>query len=228
MKVYELAKQLNRKSSEVMSVLKELGVEIKSANTSLTEEQEDMIRAEFVELKTVAETVAEVAPVTAPVVEAPKRKTDADYRPDEMIPCRSVFAGTLIFTGDHTGMSYTFNGMGDRRMIEYQDLKAGMLQQKPSMYKPKFIIEDADLINDVHWVDIKDVYEKMYDQKDLEKILELPNSKFRETYTTLPITAKETIITIVATRIENGTFENYNKAKIIDEISGTRFDLKMM
>ena len=223
MKIYELAKQLNKKSSEVMAVLKEFGVDVKSANMSLTEEQEDMIRSEFIEEKTIIETVEEQ------IVEAPKkRKTDADYRPDEMIPCRSVFAGTLIFTGDHTGMSYTFNGIGDRRMIEYQDLKAGMLQQKPSMYKPKFIIEDADLINDVHWVDIKEVYEKMYDQKDLEKILDLPNPKFREVYTTLPITAKETIITIIATKIENGTFENYNKAKIIDEISGTRFDLKMM
>ena len=223
MKIYELAKQLNKKSSEVMAVLKEFGVDAKSANMSLTEEQEDMIRSEFIEEKTIIETVEEQ------VVEAPKkRKTDADYRPDEMIPCRSVFAGTLIFTGDHTGMSYTFNGIGDRRMIEYQDLKAGMLQQKPSMYKPKFIIEDADLINDVHWVDIKEVYEKMYDQKDLEKILDLPNPKFREVYTTLPITAKETIITIIATKIENGTFENFNKAKIIDEISGTRFDLKMM
>ena len=223
MKVYELAKELNKKSSDLIAVLKELGVDAKSANMMLTEEQEDMIRTELVELKTVAETIEEVKPV-----EIPKRKTDADYRPDEMIPCRSVFAGTLIFTGDHTGMSYTFNGIGDRRMIEYQDLKAGMLQQKPSMYKPKFIIEDADLVNDVHWVDIKEVYEKMYDQKDLEKILDLPNPKFREIYTTLPITAKETIITIIATRIENGTFENYNKAKIIDEISGTRFDLKMM
>lgn len=224
MKIHELAKQLNVKSSDLMASLRELGVEVKSATTSLTEEQEDMLRAEFVNLKSVAETVEEIKPV----VETPKRKTDADYRPDEMIPCRSVFAGTLIFTGDHTGMSYTFNGMGDRRMIEYQDLKAGMLQQKPSMYKPKFIIEDADLINDVHWVDIKEVYEKMYDQKDLEKILDLPNPKFREIYTTLPITAKETIITIIATKIENGTFENFNKAKIIDEISGTRFDLKMM
>ena len=225
MKIYELAKQLNRKSSDIISVLKELGVEAKSANMALTEEQEDMVRTEFVELKTVAETVEEIKEIA---VEVTKRKTDADYRPDEMIPCRSVFAGTLVFTGDHTGMSYTFNGMGDRRMIEYQDLKAGMLQQKPSMYKPKFIIEDADLINDDHWVDIKEVYEKMYDQKDLEKIIDLPNPKFREVYTTLPITAKETIITIIATRIENGTFENYNKAKIIDEISGTRFDLKMM
>ena len=225
MKIYELAKQLNRKSSDIINVLKEFGVEAKSPNMALTEEQEDMVRTEFVELKTVAENVEEIKEV---VVEAPKRKTDADYRPDEMIPCRSVFAGTLVFTGDHTGMSYTFNGMGDRRMIEYQDLKAGMLQQKPSMYKPKFIIEDADLINDDHWVDIKEVYERMYDQKDLEKIIDLPNPKFRETYTTLPITAKQTIITIIATRIENGTFENYNKAKIIDEISGTRFDLKMM
>ena len=40
-------------------------------------------------------------------------------------------------------------------------------------------------------------------------------------------TAKNTIISIIASQIENGTFEQYNKAKIIDKISGTRFDLKM-
>ena len=117
MKIYELAKQLNRKSSDIINVLKEFGVEAKSPNMALTEEQEDMVRTEFVELKTVAENVEEIKEV---VVKAPKRKTDADYRPDEMIPCRSVFAGTLVFTGDHTGMSYTFNGMGDRRIIEYR------------------------------------------------------------------------------------------------------------
>lgn len=41
------------------------------------------------------------------------------------------------------------------------------------------------------------------------------------------IRKQQTIISIIATQIENGTFEQYNKAKIIDKISGTRFDLKM-
>ena len=33
--------------------------------------------------------------------------------------------------------------------------------------------------------------------------------------------------TTYATQMENGTFEQWNKAKIIDKVCGTRFDLKM-
>ena len=57
--------------------------------------------------------------------------------------------------------------------------------------------------------------------------MSLPTSDFRIAFQQLPSVAKETIISIYATQIENGTFEQYNKAKIIDDICGTRFDLKM-
>lgn len=220
MKLFELAKDLGVKSTVIKDILNENGEEIKSFNTILTEEQIEFVKYELSALSTI--TVEETV-----IEEAPKKKKDSDYRPDEMIPCRSVYPGVLIFTGDHTKMNYTFNGIGDRRMIEYQDLKAGMLQAKPSMFKPLFIIEDYDLICDDHWAELKAIYDGMYEVKDLEKMLSLPNDKFKQQFSVLPVVAKEIIKTIVATKIEDGTFENYNKAKIIDEICGTRFDLKM-
>ena len=224
MKVYELAKELQVSSTEVLQVLKELGTNVKSANANLTNEQVDMVRLEFANLTTVTETISEQKNTEIKT----KKKTDADYRPEEMIPCRSVFPGVLIFTGDHSGMTYTFNGMGDRRNIEYQDLKAGMLQQKPSMFNPNFIIEDYDLISDEHWLELKMVYDKMYDDSALKKLLTLPTPQFKQEFINLPITAKKAITNIVATQIENGTFESFNKAKFIDEVCGTNLDLKMV
>ena len=67
----------------------------------------------------------------------------------------------------------------------------------------------------------------MFSEDDIRKVLSLPVRDFKTAYIQLPPVAKESIIAILATQIENGTFEQYNKAKIIDEISGTRFDLKM-
>ena len=201
-----------------------LGTNVKSANANLTNEQVDMVRLEFANLTTVTETISEQKNTEIKT----KKKTDADYRPEEMIPCRSVFPGVLIFTGDHSGMTYTFNGMGDRRNIEYQDLKAGMLQQKPSMFNPNFIIEDYDLISDEHWLELKMVYDKMYDDSALKKLLTLPTPQFKQEFINLPITAKKAITNIVATQIENGTFESFNKAKFIDEVCGTNLDLKMV
>ena len=94
--------------------------------TPLSDEAIEMVRANYITVQDEPEKVE---------VKEPKKvvKTDADYRPEEMIPCRSLFAGVLLFTGDHTHMTYAFNGAGDRRNIEYQDLKAAMLQHKGSI-----------------------------------------------------------------------------------------------
>lgn len=223
MKIFELAKELTVQSKEIVNLLKESGVDYVTHMTVLTEEQEEFVRSEFA---TVA-AIKEEEKKTIELKEVKKKKTDADYRPDEMISCRSVYAGVLIFNGDHSGMTYTFNGVGDRRNIEYQDLKAAMLQQKSSLFNPDIIIEDNDLIDDERWYDIKQVYENMYDENDIKKVMLLPTREFENAFVQLPVTARNTIITTIATQIENGTFEQYNKAKIIDKICGTRFDLKM-
>lgn len=240
-KVYKLAKDLGVQSKEVVDLLKESGEDVNHMST-LNDDQVDFVESELStktaieEAKKLEEEKAEAARLAEAAriaeenrlaEEAAKVKTDADYRPDEMIPCRSLFAGILVFTGAHTGMSYKFNGMGDRRNIEYQDLKAGLLEQKSTMFNPDFIIEDANLINDEHWFELKQVYENMYDEKEIKKVMELPVRNFEEAFVKLPITAKQTIITLIATQIENGTFEQYNKAKIVDKVCGTRFDLKM-
>ena len=223
MKVYELAKELQVSSTEVLQVLKELGTNVKSANANLTNEQVDMVRLEFANLTTVTETISEQKNTEIKT----KKKTDADYRPEEMIPCRSVFPGVLIFTGDHSGITYTVNGMGDRRNIEYQDLKAGMLLQHSMLFNPDFIIEDYNLINDERWAELKEVYENMYTDEDIKKVMKLPTRQFKEAFLKLPVTARQSIITLIATQIENGTFDEYSKVKFIDETCGTRLDLKM-
>lgn len=231
MKIFKLAKELNMQSKDVVNLLKETGEEKVTHMTELSDEQIEFIKSEVSTIAAIKEQEKieklEMLEKENTIEKVDKKKTDADYRPDEMIPCRSVFAGILVFTGAHTGMSYKFNGMGDRRNIEYQDLKAGLLEQKSSMFNPDFIIEDSNLIDDEHWYELKEVYENMYDEKDIKKVMELPTRNFEEAFAKLPITAKNSIITMIATQIENGTFEQYNKAKIIDKICGTRFDLKM-
>lgn len=220
MRLFELAKELEVKSKVLMDIMNETvseGDKKFVATSVLNDEQIEFLRTEI-------ETVNKE---NTPVEEVKKVKTDADYRPDEMIPCHSVFEGVLYFYGRHTGMTYKFVGAGDRRNVEYQDLKAGMLEHVDSMYNPDIVIDDDNLINDEHWWEIKEIYSEMFSENDIKKILSLPTRDFKTAFTQLPITAKNSIISIIASQIENGTFEQYNKAKIIDEVCGTRFDLKM-
>ena len=58
----------------------------KATTTSATKTKTEDTK---VEKDTVKETVAEV--------KKPKK-----YEPDDLIPCRSMYAGTLLFTGDKT------------------------------------------------------------------------------------------------------------------------------
>ena len=163
MKIFELAKELKVQSKDIVALMKECGEENVSDMTVLTDEQIDFIRSEYETAKAIEEEK-----------EVKKKKSDTDYKPDEMISCRSIFPGVLIFNGVHSGITYTFNGMGDRRNVEYQDLKGGMLLQNSMMFKPDFIIEDSDLINDERWAELKAVYENMYTDEDIKKVMKLP------------------------------------------------------
>ena len=223
MKIFELAKELKVQSKEIVSLMKECGEENITHMTVLTDEQIDFIRSEY----ETAKAIKEEEKTEQEKLEKSKKKTDTDYRPDEMISCRSIFPGILIFNGAHSGMTYTFNGMGDRRNVEYQDLKAGMLQQHSMMFNPDFIIEDYELINDERWSELKAVYENMVTDEDIKKIMNLPTRQFKETFLKLPVTARQSIITIIATQIENKAFDEYSKAQFIDDNCGTCLQLKM-
>ena len=216
MKLFELAKELDVKSKVLIDLLNESSDKKYVATFVLDDEQIEFIRSEMDTAKKEEEKAVEK-----------KVKTDADYRPDEMIRCHSVFPGILYFSGRHTGMTYTFVGTGDVRNVEYQDLKAAMLEHTESIFNPDIVIDDANLINDEHWMDVKRVYEEMYDEQDIKKLIELPLRDFKVAFPQLPIPTREAIITLFATQIENGTFEQLNKANYIDEVCGTRLDLKM-
>lgn len=217
MKLFELAKELDVKSKVLMDLLNEASEKKYSAMSALDDEQIVFIRSE---METVQKEEEEK-------VETQKVKIDADYRPDEMIRCHSVFPGVFYFSGRHTGMTYTFVGAGDTRNVEYQDLKAAMLEHTEAIFNPDIVIDDANLINDEHWMDVKQVYEDMYDEQDIKKLIELPLRDFKVAFPQLPIPTREAIITLFATQIENGTFDQLNKADYIDSFCGTRLDLKM-
>lgn len=89
-----------------------------SAMSTLDDEQINFLRSEM-------ETVQK----EEEKVEVQKVKTDADYRPDEMIKCHSVFPGVLYFSGKHTGMSnagdsYMMNNFFDFDINQFDTMMA--------------------------------------------------------------------------------------------------------
>ena len=188
------------------------------ANKTMTKTNTKTKVAENIEEAVIEDKTVEsnVTPISVTEVKQPRK-----YEPNDLIPCRSMYAGCLLFTGDKTKITYEFSNIGDFRYIEYQDLLAAMLMHKKSLYAPFIIIDDEELLENPHWKQVKEVYDGLYNEKDLMNLINLPTVQFNEEFRRLPVGYQKTIATIIAGMIADKTFDAMNKIRIVDEVCGT-------
>ena len=86
------------------------------------------------------------------------QKTVRKYAPTDRIPCRSLTYGELLLTGPKTKLLHTWANYGDVTEMEYQDLQALKSTRSSYLFKPRFIIEDEELVE--QWAGD---FKKMYD-----------------------------------------------------------------
>ena len=173
------------------------------------------------------EPVVEPTPAPAPAPALAKRPVRGmQYAPDELIPCRSVNAGELVYIGPKTRIPYDWAASGDIVYMEYQDVLAAVVSRSKYVFKPWFIIEDETLLDDPRWSEVKRLYDSMYDLGDAREIVDLPVREFEERFIKLPIGMKNAVKSEIATRIADGTFDSIQKVRIVDEVCKT--DLALM
>lgn len=155
-------------------------------------------------------------------VKVPEVKKPVTFAPDQFITCRSVTAGELIMRGRKTGALYTWAGMDVTCEVEHQDLVAEKANRSNFLYKPRFIIEDEDYLDQPKWSDIKKLYEENKTEiYDLSEIINLPVADFRYKMTRLPEGLRASVRDLVAEGLKNGTFDSIRKVKIVDEVCGS-------
>lgn len=161
---------------------------------------------------TVAKEVSEQA--------APK-KTVKKYAPTDTIECRSVTGGELILVGDKTKLHYTWADYGDTAYVEYQDLQALQSRKSGFLTKPRFIIEDEELVE--QWKSmLKPIYDKI-NTKSIESFFELPINKFEAQLRIIPVGLKEAVKTKAVQMIQSDELYDIRKVRAIDEAWGTDF-----
>lgn len=162
-------------------------------------------------LVSVEDTVREVAPVI--------QKT---YLPTEEISCVSVTSGELIMIGRKTGNLYSWSNYGDSAQVEYQDLKAEKFNSKSRyIYDPLFIIDDEELLATPEFKTVLDTYQNILSADDIETLFSLDNVSFRRTLKTLPKGIQNSIKSLAASKIQDGTLDSLQKIRAIDEVLGT-------
>lgn len=139
----------------------------------------------------------------------------------EMIMCRSVFPGKFYFSCPKTKMIVPFEAQGDVNYIEYQDLRAAMTGQYPSINRPYIVIEDEEILELPIWKKIKELYESLYALDDIKSLLRLSYRDFKVQFEALPMGIKRAVSVTVSGLVQNGEFDEMRKIKIIDEACDT-------
>jgi hypothetical protein len=172
---------------------------------------------ENTEIEAVEETVVETKKAKVPA-KAPKK-----YAPDEMIPCRSITYGELLLTGTKSKMLYTWANYGDVTDMEFQDLQALKSTRSSYLFKPRFIIEDPELVE--QWEnDLGKMYKEIVDV-DVEDMFRLPLNQFKAKLKKAPVGVQQAVKNVAGEKILNGTLDSLAKIRAIDEILNT--DLKL-
>ena len=168
------------------------------------------------EEKVVEEEVVETPKKAAPVVKSPKK-----FAPNDTIECRSVTGGSLILIGPKTHLQYTWEDYGDTAWVEYQDLQALQSRKSNFLTKPRFIIEDEELVE--QWsAMLNPIYTKVVDQT-VEDFFELPLNKFKAQLSIMPDGLKDAIKTKAVQMIKTEELYDIRKVREIDAAWGTDF-----
>lgn len=164
----------------------------------------------------IEETVDETPKKKVPVKKTPKK-----YAPSDLIECRSVTGGELILVGPKTKFQYTWQDYNDTAYVEYQDLLSLQSRRSGFLVKPRFIIEDEELVE--QWgAMLKPIYDKVITQ-DIEAFFNLPLNKFKAQLKTMPEGLRDAIKTKAAQMIQRDELYDIRKAREIDAAWGTDF-----
>ena len=148
------------------------------------------------------------------------------FNKEDLIPCRSITFGELLMVGAKTKFVYKWADYDDVQEVEYQDLAYDVKIPGGSYSRfPRFVVLDDDFIeqNPV----LNDVYSKTYSKSDIRKILDLSPNEIKKIVPELPKGVRDSLKTMVATMITNGSFDSMNKIKILDEIFDTQMALTL-
>lgn len=164
--------------------------------------------------------------ITEEVVQEVKKapvKTQRKYAPDDMIVCRSITFGELLLTGPKSRLLYSWANYGDTTEVPYQDLQALRSTRSSYLFKPRFVIEDEELVE--QWgKDLQAMYDTIV-AVDVEDMFKLPIGQFKSKLKKAPRGVQQAVKNIAGEKILNGSLDSLAKIKAIDEILGT--DLKL-
>lgn len=193
----------------------------KRTNEEIQETKEkDAVLEDFVE-ETKSVVQEESKPVEKEAAKESVRKK-TEHEPTELIKCRSVVQGVLLFKGPKSQTDYRWDAANDIVEIEYQDLRAARVSKHAFLTRGYFIIEDNDLLDEEEWAEVKKKYGEMYSRKDLTAIFKIDDvNAMVRAIQNLPDGVRAQMGSIAKGLMDNGQLDSIKKITALDKLLGT-------
>ena len=147
------------------------------------------------------------------------------YNANDLIKCKSIANGELLFVGEKSKILYRWSDYGDVEEVEYQDLLYAARMRSKTLLLPRIIVLDNEFVKQNKELD--KLYKSMHGYDDLIKLLNLDINSFKVALTTLPEGVRDALKGLASTMIANGSLDSIKKIKALDEAFGTQLLLTL-
>ena len=172
-------------------------------------------KAKPVENKEVVEAKAEVVEEVKEVVKEEKsvlKKKKIDL--DQLVSCRNVTMGNLIYVSRKTGLQTLWMNYGDEEYLDVGELLTMKASQPKFLSEPWLIIDDEDV---VEYLGLKHLYAKLTEVENIDKFFEKSHEEIKSIIGKLPNGTKGSIITRARQLVEEGSLYDNRKIKVLED-----------
>lgn len=142
------------------------------------------------------------------------------YNISDVINCKSVRSGKMVYISKKSGLSYEWLDYGDLCEVEYGDLLALKSSKSVFLFEPWFIIQDDFLAK--QW-GLDGIYKYFEDLDDVESFINSVNpSELREKLQNAPKGYRDTIVYTAGDMVRNGRLDSLAKIRAIDAVAHTK------
>lgn len=218
MKVFELAKELEVESKELLQLLsEELEIDVKSHLSVLTDEQVQEVRNH---LNIIDRQSSENTHVVA--------KQEERWTPDlnRMICVKNIARGKLIYTSKRQiGYTIEWANKGDTNYIELGELVSLKNTDRRFVTEPWIRIIEDDEIEILKYLNVLKYYEGILGINSISEILQLDFDSFKKRFNNLPKGYRNAVAEQASEMIKNGTLDSIKIKQYIEKEMGIDLDI---
>lgn len=228
MKVFELAKELNIDNKEIIQTAQDLGIQVKSHLSVLSDNDVEILKEYLIEGNKL-ENSNEVQETTKDIIkEIPKPEIKKQWKPDlnRMICLKNIASGKLIYVSKRQlGYKIEWENPGDTNYIELGEFIALKNSDSRFVTAPWVRIMEDDEVEILKYANIFKHYKEILGLNNVSDILKLDFNSFKKKFDKLPEEYKNSVVEQTAKMINNGELDSIKIKDYIEKSMSIELDI---